>query len=393
MSTHDMIARFTIGALVMTAIVLLAACNKPDAPQAAQQQQPPPPEVSVVKVHAETLPITRELAGRLAASRVAEVRARVAGIVLEREYTEGTDVRQGAVLFRIDPAPLRAALLAQEAALARAQADANNANDIARRYTELQSKGLISKQDLDNALASQRSTSAAVKQAEANLEAAQLDLNYATVEAPLSGRAGRAQVDEGALVGQGEATVLTTIEQIDPIYVNFSQTVAEFEQLQQSLMAQGGSSQKTSVEVIQSNGEVYPRKGEINFTEMAVDPSTGAVSLRAVVPNPDRRLLPGMFVKLRLTTGQVNNAYKLPQAAVSRDPRGAFLLVVDESGTVQQRRVELKSMTVSDWIVTGDIKPGDQVIVAGLQKVQPGAPAKPVPADAKPAGAPPAQHS
>jgi multidrug efflux pump subunit AcrA (membrane-fusion protein) len=175
----------------------------------------PTPEVNVVKVAAQTVPLTRELVGRLASSRVAEVRARVAGIILKQVYTEGTDVKAGQVLFQIDPAPLRAALHAQEAALARAQADADNAGDIARRYTDLHAKNLISRQDLDNALATQRTTAAVVKQAEANLETAQLNLGYATVTAPIAGRAGRAQVTEGALVGQGEATVLTRIEQID----------------------------------------------------------------------------------------------------------------------------------------------------------------------------------
>ena len=362
--------------------VLLSACGKSSNPTGAQTTELPPPEVSVITIQGGAVPLTREMVGRLAARRTAQVRARVAGIILERVYTEGTDVKKGDLLYRIDPAPLEANLHAQEAALARAKADAANASSTAKRLSELHKKNLISRQDLDNALASERTTAAAVKQAQANLESAQLDLDYATVTAPISGRAGRSRVDVGELVGQDEATVLTTIEQIDPIYLNFSMSVAEFDQLQQ--MAEGdmraaGDAQKITVDVLLQDGNRYPEKGTLDFTDMAVDPGTGAVSLRAVIPNHRRRLLPGMFVKLIATTGQVNHAYKVPQAAIARDSGGAYVLTVVD-GMVQQRRVELEGMTVSDWIVTGELKDGDQVIVAGLQKVRPGTPAKAVPA-------------
>lgn len=363
-------------------IVLMSACGKSSNPTGAQTKELPPPEVSVVTIQGGTVPLTREMVGRLAASRTAQVRARVAGIILERVYTEGTDVKKGDLLYRIDPAPLEANLHAQEAALARAEADAANASSTAKRLSELHKKNLVSRQDLDNALASERTTAAAVKQAQANLESAQLDLDYATVTAPISGRAGRSQVDVGQLVGQDEATVLTTIEQIDPIYLNFSISVAEFDQLQQMAeenMQSSGDLQKITVDVLLQDGNRYPDKGTLDFTDMSVDPGTGAVSLRAVIPNRRHRLLPGMFVKLSATMGQVDHAYKLPQAAIARDGGGAYVLTVVD-GMVQQRRVELKGMTVSDWIVTGELKDGDQVIVAGLQKVRPGTPAKAVPA-------------
>ena len=363
-------------------IVLMSACGKSSNPTGAQTKELPPPEVSVVTIQGGTVPLTREMVGRLAASRTAQVRARVAGIILERVYTEGTDVKKGDLLYRIDPAPLEANLHAQEAALARAEADAANASSTAKRLSELYKKNLVSRQDLDNALASERTTAAAVKQAQANLESAQLDLDYATVTAPISGRAGRSQVDVGQLVGQDEATVLTTIEQIDPIYLNFSISVAEFDQLQQMAeenMQSSGDLQKITVDVLLQDGNRYPDKGTLDFTDMAVDPGTGAVSLRAVIPNHRRRLLPGMFVKLSATLGQVDHAFKVPQAAIARDGAGAYVLTVVD-GMVQQRRVELKGMTVSDWIVTGELKDGDQVIVAGLQKVRPGTPAKAVPA-------------
>jgi membrane fusion protein (multidrug efflux system) len=358
---------------LLGASLLLAACN-----QATSQnpQTPPPPEVTVLVVHPETVPLTRELVGRLAPTRVAQVRARVAGIILERAYKEGTDVKQGDVLYLIDPAPLQAELHAQEAALTKAQADAVNAAAIAKRYRELAQKQLISTQDLDNALATERSTAAAVKQAQADVESARLDLGYATVTAPIAGRAGRSLVTEGALVGQGEATQLTSIEQIDPIYVNFSQSVTELRQLRGTATAQ----HPAQVDVLLQDGTPYPQTGTLDFSDLAVDPGTGAISLRAVLPNPDHSLLPGMFVNLRLTNGAIDKAFVLPQAAVSRDSQGAYALTVDADGKVGKRRLQPHGMTRTGWIVTGDLADGDRVIVEGLQKVQPGGTATTVPA-------------
>jgi membrane fusion protein (multidrug efflux system) len=363
-------------ALLGASLQLLAACNQ--ATPQNPSQSPPPAEVAVIEVHPHTVPLNRELVGRLAPTRVAQVRARVAGIILKRVYKEGTDVEQGQVLYLIDPAPLEAALHAKEAALAQAQADAANAAATAKRYRELAAKHLISNQDLDNALAAERSTAAAVKQAEADVESARLDLGYATVTAPIAGRAGRALVTEGALVGQGEATQLTTIEQIDPIYVNFSQTVSELRELRSS----SSDGQPASVEVLLPDGTPFAQTGRLDFSDLAVDPLTGAVSLRAVLPNPDRSLLPGMFVNLRLTTGAIEHAFVLPQSAVARDNQGAYALVVGTDDKVAKRRLEIHGMTRSDWIVTGDLGDGERVIVAGLQKVQPGATAKAVPANA-----------
>jgi membrane fusion protein (multidrug efflux system) len=361
--------------VVLPAIsLLLVACNQSTS---QNPPEPPPPEVAVIEVHPQTVPLTRELVGRLAPTRVAEVRARVAGIVLERAYKEGTDVEQGEVLYRIDPAPLKAALHAQEAALARARADAANAAATAKRYRELAEKQLISTQDLDNALAAERSTAAAVKQAQADVESARLDLGYATVTAPIAGRAGRTLVTEGALVGQGEATRLTNIEQIDPIYVNFSQSVAELRELRNITTAQN----PVQLVVLQQDGTPSPHAGSLDFSDLAVDPGTGAVSLRAVLPNPDHSLLPGMFVNLRLTSGAIDNAFVLPQAAVSRDAQGAYALVVDKDGMVMQRRLQTHGMTRTGWIVTGDLADADRVIVEGLQKVHPGGSAKPMPVD------------
>lgn len=371
---------------MLVASLWLASCNNPQQgkQQAGSASPPPPPEVEVIEVAPQSVPLTRDLVGRLASSRVAEVRARVAGIILQQVYTEGTDVRAGQVLFKIDPAPLEVEVHAQQAELAKARADADIADHVAKRYIDLNSKGLTSKQDLDNALAAQSSTQAAVKIAEANLEAALLDLDYSTVRAPIAGRAGRARVNEGALVGQDEATVLTTVEQIDPIRVNFSQSLAELEQLRRMAGATltEAPGKKAAVDIYLHDGQLYPHQGDLDFTDLAVDPGTGAVSLRAVLPNPERRLLPGMFVKLRLTMGELQNAYIVPQASVLRDVQGAYVLTVDDADSVRQKRVELQTKTASDWVVSGELQDGDRVIVAGLQRVLPGAQARIATADA-----------
>jgi len=357
--------------------VLLLACDNAASPT---QATPPPPNVGVVIAHAESAPLTRESVGLLASTRVAQVRARVAGIVLRQAYTEGADVEQGQVLFQIDPAPLQAALHAEEAALASAMAEASNAELIAKRSRDLSAKGLLASQDLDTALANERTTAAAVKEARANVVTARLDLTYATVTAPIAGYAGRALVTEGALVGQGEATPLTTVEQIDPIYVNFSQSVSELQQLRE--LAGDNPRNDDKVEILLQDGTPYAQPGSLDFSALTVDPRTGAVSLRAVVPNPGRKLLPGMFVKLRVTMGHLDHAFLLQQAAVLRDGTGAYVLVVASDGKVEQRRVQTRGMTQTDWIVTGDLADGDQVIVDGLQKANPGAMAVAVPAAA-----------
>lgn len=372
--SHSRILLLSIGTLLVT------ACGD-SSQQGAGQSQMPPPEVTVIKAHAESVPLTRELVGRLASTRVAEVRARVAGIILERNYKEGTDVKAGQPLFQIDPAPLRAELHVQEAALAKAEADAANAASIAKRYRELAAKKLLSTQDRDTALANERTTAAAVKQATANVEKARLDLGYATVTAPIAGRVGRALVTEGALVGQGEATQLTTIEQMDPVYVNFSLSVSELQQLRTDgakMDGLSGSDKKLPVTVLLSDGKDYKHTGTLDFSDSVADPGTGTISLRAVIPNPEHQLLPGMFVNLRLTLGYLENAFLLPQATLLRDAQGASVLVVNGEGKVEVRHIVTHGTTQDAWIVTGALKDGDQVILEGLQKVQPGGAAKAV---------------
>jgi len=261
------------------------------------------------------VPLTRDLVGRLSATRVSDVRARVPGILLKRLYKEGTEVKEGQPLFQIDPAPLQTALNAALAAQAQAQATATNAHIAAERARELVPSGLVSRSDLDNAEALERSGAAAVQQAKANVDSARINLGYARVTAPISGRASQQAVTEGALVGQGTATLLTTVEQLDPIYVNFDQPAVEVERLRRE-QGSGDISlvepHKAVVQLTLPDGTAYGRSGLLDFSDVAVEPTTGAVALRGLMPNPDKQLLPGMYVNVRLTIGTLNRAFLIP---------------------------------------------------------------------------------
>ena len=372
--------RFSVTRTIAAAACLLmaASCGKKDA----QQQQPPPTEVGVVAAHAESVPLTQNLVGRISAFRTADVRARAAGILQKRSYVEGSDVKEGDVLFEIDPAPLRAALNAQEANLASAKATYTNNHIAAERARSVASKGLLSKADVDAAEAAERTSAAAVKQAQANVDAAKITLGYTRVVAPISGRAGQQQVTEGALVGQSEATLLTTVEQVDPVYVNFSKAVSEIDALRGE--AAGGSvhlvePNKARVEVLRGDGTPSGATGMLDFLDTAVDPATGAVSLRASVPNADHRLLPGQYVTVRVTLGDLARAYLVTQRAVQRDSNGAYVLVVGGDGKVVQKHVTTDTMRDGNWIVTDGLADNDQIIVSNLQKAKPGQPAKATP--------------
>jgi membrane fusion protein (multidrug efflux system) len=364
--------------LIVAASLAAAACSKAP-PQQAQQM--PPPEVGVLIAKAQPLPLTRELVGRLSATRTADVRARVAGVLEKRVYTEGSEVAEGQLLFQIDPAPLKAALNAQLANLAAAKATYTNNHVAAERVRTIAAKGLLSKTEADNAEAAERTAAAAVKQAEANVQAAKINLGYANVTAPISGRAGQQQVTEGALVGQGEATLLTTISQLDPVYVNFSQAVGELEQMRHA-QASGEASlsgqNKAQLQLILPGGAVFGHAGTLDFSDTTVDPATGAVSLRGIVPNPDHTLLPGMYVTVRATFGELNHAWLVPQAAVLRDDKGPYVFVVKD-GKAQQKRISADTQQEGSWIVTDGLADGDAIVVSGVQKVKPDAPAKAVP--------------
>jgi membrane fusion protein (multidrug efflux system) len=392
-------------ALAGALILVLAACGKGDGAAQGGPGGPggpgggmPPPEVGVIQAKAGNVNLEQDLVGRLAAFRSADVRARVPGVLQKRLYEEGRDVREGEALFQIDPAPLRAALGEAQGALAQAQANYVNAKAAADRARQLMPQKFISKSDYDNALAAERSGAAAVEAGRASVDSAKINLGYATVRAPISGRAGKQQVTEGALVGQGDVTLLTTVDQIDKLYVNFSMSVSELAQVRR--MRDGGNGGSTEVQVLLADGTPYAQMGTLDFASDVVDPATGAVALRALIPNPDKQLLPGTYVTLKATLGQVPNAYLIPQAAVQRDVASAYVLVVGQDGKVARKDIVADRSQGSDWIVTKGLAGGEQVIVSGLQRAQPGAPAKATPwqpqaapgaPGAPAAGQPPAQ--
>jgi membrane fusion protein, multidrug efflux system len=355
---------------------LLGGCGSHAPPPA-----PSPAQVGVVAVHAQSVPLTRDLVGRLSATRVADVRARIAGVLLKRRYKEGSDVRAGQTLFQIDPAPLQAVLDGAEAALAQAQANATNAHVTAERARGLIAGGLVSRSDLDNAEAAERSTAAAVQQARAAVGAARINLSYATVTAPIAGRAGQQGVTEGALVGAGTPTLLTTVEQIDPIYVNFDQPAVDLERLRRAQTAGSVSLEhdRAGVELTLPDGAAYAHGGTLDFRDLSVDPATGAVALRALVPNPEHQLLPGMFVGVRLISGVVRHAFLVPQAGLQRDATGPYVLTVGADDKVVQKRVMVEALQGPAWIVTDGLADGDRVIVSGTQSARPGATVAAVP--------------
>lgn len=369
--------------------LLLAACGKGGgAPQASA---PPPPEVGVVTVATGDVGLVTELPGRLEPSRVAQVRARAAGIVQERVFREGSDVKAGQVLYRIDNAPYAAANASAQAALARAQAALGQATALAERYKPLVEARAVSQQEYVNAVAAQKSAEAEVAAARAAVRTSEINLGYASVTAPISGRIGRSLVTEGALVGQGEATPLAVIQQINPLYVNFTQSATDVLELRRALQqgrlkrAGGDGAQ---VRVMLEDGTVHPQPGRLLFADLTVDPATGQVTIRAEVPNPGALLLPGMFVRVQLEQAKAGNAMLLPQQAVTRSPQGDSVMVVAADGKVAPRNVTIGGSQDGKWVVLAGLQPGEQVMVDGFQKLRPGAPVKPVPWTARAAGAP-----
>jgi membrane fusion protein (multidrug efflux system) len=373
---HPMTSQLHTFALAGAIATALVACSKPE------QQAMPTPEVGVIQAKTQTLPLQIGMVGRLSSFRSADVRARVSGVLQKRLYTEGTDVEEGQALFKIDPAPLNAALSSAQGQLASAQASHANAKVAADRARRLAPQQYVSQSDLDNAEATERTAAAALQQARAAVETARINLGYATVTAPISGRAGKQQVTEGALVGSSDVTLLTTVDQIDPLYVNFAVSSDELTQLRQA-QSQGSvqltADGKSSVEVMLGDGSKYAHGGTLDFSSVTVDPGTGAVTLRALLPNPERALLPGTFVTLQATLGQRSNAILLPQAAIQRDATGAYALVVNKDGKVNRKNVTAEGQQQNQWLITAGLQDGDQVIVDGVQKIKEGAPAKATP--------------
>lgn len=374
--------------LLPTLVLLLAACGKQGDGAAAAGGAPgggmPPPEVGVVTVKPGDVGLVTELPGRLEASRVAQVRARTPGIVQQRLFREGSDVKQGQALFRIDPSTLQAGEASAKAALARSQANLGQAKALADRYKPLVEANAISKQDYANAVAAQKAAEADVAASEANVRTAQINLAYANVTAPISGRIGRALVTEGALVGQGEATPLALIQQINPLYVNITQSSVDVLNLRRAV-AEGRlkrAGDGANAKVILEDNSQYPQPARVLFSDLQVDPTSGQVTVRAEVPNPQGFLLPGMYVRVQLEQAKASNAVLLPQQAVTRSGQGDSVLVVDPQGHLQPRQVKVGGAQGSDWIILDGLKAGEQVVVDGTMKLQmlpPNTPVKPVP--------------
>ena len=363
--------------------LLLAACGKGGNAPPGVGAKPPPAQVGVVTVTPSDVGLVTELPGRLEASRVAQVRARAAGILQKRLFREGSDVKAGQALFSIDAAPYAAAAASAKAGQARAQANLVLATGLAERYKPLVEANAISKQEYANAVAAQKQAEADVAVGKASVQTASINLGYASVTAPISGRIGRALVTEGALVGQGDATQLAVIQQINPMYVNFTQSASEVMRLRAAMdsgkFKRASGADAASVRIVLEDGTEYAQAGRLLFSDLTVDSTTGQVTLRAEVPNPGGQLLPGLYVRVRLEQAQATNAIALPQQAVTRTAQGDSVMVVGADGKVAPRTIKIGSAKGAQWVVLEGLKAGEQVMVDGFQKLQPGATVKPVP--------------
>lgn len=374
------VARGAMGAAALAAMV--SGCGGGDN-KAAAAPAPPPPEVGVITAAPGRADLSTELPGRLEAFRVAQVRARAAGILNKRLFTEGSDVKAGQPLFEIDAAPYRATLASAQAQLARAEANLLQAQALADRYAPLAKSQAVSQQEALNAQAAAQQARADVAAGKAAVQTAQINLGYATVTAPIAGRIGRALVTEGALVGQGEATPLAIVQQVDKLYVNFTQPANEVMRLRAALAAgqlqRAAGKEAAQVQVVLEDGSVHAQPGKLLFSDLSVDTATGQITLRAELPNPQGLLLPGLYVRVRLAQAEVADGIWLPQQAVSRSAQGDNVLVVGDDGSVAARPVRLGPPRTGQALVLSGLKPGDKVIVDGLQKTRAGGKARPVP--------------
>jgi multidrug efflux system membrane fusion protein len=367
--------------LILSSIGLLtlASCRKQEA---AAPSATGTPELRFLTVEPITLPLKVEQPGRMEAFRQAEVRARVPGIVLKRPYEEGQNVKEGTPLFLIDPAPLKAKFEATEAALLEAEATLALSIDKRERFEGLIKTRAVSERDYSASVSEEKQSAAQLAVAKANREMARLELEYTTVTSPIDGRARRANVTEGALVGQDSPTLLTTVEQIDPIYANFSQPAAEVMALRDLLdkgATQGIEQQAIQVRLVLANGSVHPDAGRLLFSDLAVDPGTDSVAMRAVFPNPDRKLLPGMYVRVTMDRAEMKNAILVPRVALVRTPEGAQVMTLSPDDTVVPVNVKADTMHGDRWLVTEGLKQGDRVIVENAGMLAPGTQVKPVP--------------
>ena len=362
----------------------LTACDNGQDEAVSGKQDP---EVNVVTVKAAPLQVTTELPGRTAAFRVAEIRPQVSGIILKRDFTEGSEVKAGQVLYHIDPAPFRAAYLSAQAAVAQAEANARIARVTLNRYRPLRETQYVSRQDYDQAVSTAEQAQASVVSAKAALESARINLAWSTVTSPISGRVGLSSVTEGALVQDGQSTALTRVQQLDPMYVDVTQSSDAWLRLQQELFS-GRLQQnagKTVVHIVRQDGSSYGLSGTLAFSDVTVDETTGAITLRAIVPNPEHKLLPGMFVRARLEEGVDPQAMLIPQQAVTRTHRGeATAMVVAADNKVEVRTISVTQATGDKWLVSAGLQPGERIIVSGLQRAQPGMTVSPSEMDSQP---------
>lgn len=373
------------GITIFTALISLSACGKkgPSGPP-----QSGPPEVGVLTVKQEKVILTTDLPGRVSASMTAEVRPQVGGIIQKRLFTEGSDVKAGEALYQIDPASYKAAYASAKASLAKAEANITSVRLKSDRYQELVKIKAVSQQEADDAFASFKQAEAEVESAKAAVETARINLAYTRITAPVSGRIGRSTVTDGALVTASQATALATIQQLSSVYVDVTQSSADMLKMRKSLVngqIQKGSSSQAKVKLFFEDNSVYPLPGTLKFSEVTVDQSTGSITLRAVFPNPKQALLPGMFVRAVLEEGVSEQAILVPQRGVTRNPKGdATVMVVGAEEKVEPRVIKVDRTVGENWLVTDGLKPGDRVILEGLQKARPGTPVKAVPFGAAP---------
>ncbi|EML0565373.1 efflux RND transporter periplasmic adaptor subunit [Klebsiella aerogenes] len=364
MTSH---ARVSLLSSLIISAVLLTGCDN----SGNQQAQPQAPQVSVHVVHSEPLSVTTELPGRTSAFRVAEVRPQVSGIILKRNFVEGSDIKAGESLYQIDPATYQAAWNSAKGDEAKAEAAAAIAHLTVKRYVPLLGTQYISQQEYDQAVATARQADADVVAAKAAVENARINLAYTKVTSPIDGRIGKSSVTEGALVTNGQADAMATVQQLDPIYVDVTESSNDFMRLKQESLQRGDDSK--SVQLIMENGQPYSLKGSLQFSDVTVDESTGSITLRAVFPNPQHTLLPGMFVRVRIDEGVNPQAILVPQQGVTRTPRGdATVLIVNAQNQVENREVTAAQAIGDKWLITSGLQNGDKVIVSGLQKVRPG---------------------
>lgn len=372
--------------LLCVSLLLAAGCDRAPQAQAQQAAAAPLPEVGVVIMSPQELPLTTVLAGRVSAVLKAEVRPQVGGIVQKRLFTEGSEVKAGQPLYKIDPATFSAAYANAKAALSQAEANAVPLRLKARRYAELVNTGAVSTQDNDDAQAAYRQAQAAIEAAQAALDSARIDLERTTIASPISGRIGASSVTPGALVTANQATALATVQQTDPVYVDVTQASRDLLRLRRAF-AEGrlarSAEGRATVKLLYEDGSPYALEGALEFTDITVDQDTGTFTLRALFPNPDRALLPGMYVRAVIEEGVAQGALLAPQPAVSRDNKGnPYALVVLADGTLEQRALAVDRVVGDAWLVTSGLSAGDQVVTEGLQKVRAGMKVKPVPAAA-----------